>query len=122
MKNNEQLIVSASPFVFVLSCLTLAALYGVRGAVPEEEMAVYKETLKASWVCWIAIITTALVMWSVGLPSFKKMVSAAIVAVLGASVLLTSAVLQFNFLAQGLIMFAVVVPVGNSIFRKLTKQ
>lgn len=110
---------SASPGMFVISCLILAHT----NAVPlsdysPEMMDVASSIYSASSMAWISGLVSLLMMFALGLPSIKNQLSALAVAVVGSVAILVISAFQVSWLVMMMLIFAIIIPVGNLAFSK----
>ena len=110
---------SASPGMFVISCLILA----YTNAVPlsdysPEMMDVASSIYSASSMAWISGLISLLMMFALGLPTIKNQLSALAVAVVGSVAILVISAFQVSWLVMMMLIFAIIIPVGNLAFSK----
>lgn len=118
-KKEDRLIVAAAPFVFVSSCLSLALMYATKTLMIKEFGTVAEALISASWTSWVAMLCTLTIMFFFGMPSLRKVAVASGIAVAGAIFVLSTPMFDISWLVMVLVMFAVVVPLGNFLYRKL---
>lgn len=121
-KSQDELIVSMSPTAFAFSCLGLAIAHGISPSQFGEYEHVAGKLFNGTWVFWMAIAVTLLIMLSFGLPSLKKAGIALAIGVIGSLSIVSLAVLQLNWLVCMALIFAVLIPAGVFAFRKTTSS
>lgn len=121
-RKEDRLIVAAAPFVFVSSCLSLALMYATKTLMIKEFGAVAEALISTSWTSWVAMLCTLKIMFFFGMPSLRKVAVASGIAVAGAIFVLSIPMFDISWLVMVLVMFAVVVPLGNFLYRKLTTK
>lgn len=116
-------IASASPFLFVISCLMLAYMYAVPlSTYPSEWLEVAESLYSASKAMWLALPMSLLMMFTLGLPPMKNQIAAFVLGLIGSLVILAMAAFQFSWLVMMILIFAVIIPAGNIAFSKMTSN
>lgn len=114
-------IASASPFMFVVSCIMLAYTNLIPLSTnPSEWIEVAKSLYSASQVMWLTLAMSLLMMFTLGLPPMRNQIAAFVVGVIGSLAILAMAAFQISWLVMMILIFAVLIPAGNVAFRKMT--
>lgn len=114
-------IASASPFMFVISCLMLAYIYTVPlSTYPSEWLEVAKSLYSASQAMWLTLAMSLLMMFNLGLPPMRNQIAAFVVGLIGSLAILAMAAFQISWLAMMILIFSILIPAGNVAFSKMT--
>lgn len=114
-------IASASPFMFVVSCMMLAYTNAVPlSTYPSPWLEVAQPLYSASQVMWLAAAMSIVMMFILGLPPIRNQLSALVVGLVGSIVILIMAGFQISWLVMMVLLFAVLIPAGNVAFCKMT--
>lgn len=116
----DDLIASMSPSVFVTSCLCLAISHGADPIHFKGFEVIAQELFKATWIVWISMAISLLIMLGFGLATLRNQIAALIVGVIGSLFVLTSAAFQTDWLVMMILLFAVLIPASSAAFIKMT--
>lgn len=118
-RSQDELIISMSPMVFVISCLGLAIANGVDPSQFGEFEAQIRALFKPAWAFWVTMSVSILFMCVFGVASVRKQFTAMVIGLVGSCFILLSAAVQLNWLVTAVLLFAVLIPAGNAAFSKL---
>lgn len=118
--SQDELIASMSPSAFVTSCLLLAIAHGAEPINFEGFEVIAQELFNATWIVWITMAISLLIMLGAGLSTLRNQIAALVVGVIGSLFVLTSAVFQTNWLVMMILLFAVLIPASSAAFIKMT--
>lgn len=120
-KNSQgDLIASMSPSIFVTSCLCLAIAHGADPFHFKGFEVIAQELFKATWIVWISMAISLLIMFGSGLASIRSQIAALVVGVIGSLFVLVSAAFQTDWLVMMILLFTVLTPASNAVFIKMT--
>tara|TARA_Y100001963_G_C6410165_1_gene278032 strand:+ start:49 stop:450 length:402 start_codon:yes stop_codon:yes gene_type:complete len=120
IKPQDELIVSMSPMIFVISCLGLAIANGVDPSQFGEFEAQIRALFKPAWAFWITMGVSILFMCVFGVSSVRKQFTALVIGLVGSFFILLSAAVQLNWLVTVVLLFAVLIPASSAAFIKMT--
>lgn len=116
----DELISSMSPSIFVISCLLLAISNGLEPSQFNEFEGLAHKLFDSSWVVWLTMVVSLLMMLAFGVASLRKQIVAMIIGLAGTLFILLSSAVQLNWLVMMILIFAVLIPAGNVAFSKMT--
>lgn len=122
-KENDGLISSSSPFIFVITCMMLAYIYAVPASShPSEWVDLAQRIYSSSQALWLSLAISILMMYVMGLSPIRNQLAALVVGVIGSLAILAMAAFQIGWLVTMLLLFAVLVPGGSLAFAKLANK
>jgi hypothetical protein len=116
----DELIISMSPMVFVISCLGLAIANGVDPSQFGDFESQIRALFKPAWAFWVTMGVSILFMCVFGVSSVRKQFTAMVIGLVGSFFILLSAAVQLNWLVTVVLLFAVLIPAGSAVFSKMT--
>lgn len=114
-------IASASPFMFVVSCMMLAYTNAVPlSSYPFEWLKVAEPLYLASQVMWLAAAMSLVMIFTLGLPPIRNQLSALVVGLVGSIAILSIDAFQISWLVMIILLFAVIIPASNVALSKMS--